>query len=395
MSEVKEFTVIGISDSSELFFAPDVTAAIKNSKVFSGGKRHHELVAHLLPSDAVWIDISVPLETVFKQYAPYSQITVFASGDPLFYGYAVTLQREFPDAELKVFPSFNSLQILAHRLLLPYSDMTNVSVTGRPWKNLDVALIRNQVLIGVLTDRKKGPAEIAGHLLAYGYDNYVMSVGECLGNSSERVRTFVLSEAEKMEFRAPNCVILQMQERRERFFGIPETLFGHLEGRSNMITKMPVRLLSLAMLDLYGKSTLWDVGFCTGSVSIEAKLQFPELDIIAFERREESRNLLNSNCRRFGAPGIEGVIADFMVCDLSQFPTPDAVFIGGHGGRLKEMNERIFKYLKPGGTVVFNSVSDESCSAFKTACEDCGRRIAESHLLQLDSHNPITIMKAI
>ena len=84
MSEVKEFTVIGISDSSELFFAPDVTAAIKNSKVFSGGKRHHELVAHLLPSDAVWIDISVPLETVFKQYAPYSQITVFRLGRPSF-----------------------------------------------------------------------------------------------------------------------------------------------------------------------------------------------------------------------------------------------------------------------------------------------------------------------
>ena len=96
MSEVKEFTVIGISDSSELFFAPDVTAAIKNSKVFSGGKRHHELVAHLLPSDAVWIDISVPLETVFKQYCSLLSITVFASGDPLFMAMQLHFSENFP-----------------------------------------------------------------------------------------------------------------------------------------------------------------------------------------------------------------------------------------------------------------------------------------------------------
>lgn len=391
----KKFTVIGISDNSEQFFAPDVLAAIESGKVFSGGKRHHELVSRLLPANAIWIDISVPLENVYESYAPYREIVVFASGDPLFYGFAVTLQREFPDAEIIVFPSFNSLQLLAHQLLLPYSEMVNVSVTGRPWKNLDVALIRNQQLIGVLTDRKKGPAEIAARMLDYGYSNYVMSVGECLGNSSETVRTLSLSEAVTTEFKMPNCVILHMTEPKKRFFGIPEKLFSHLEGRENMITKMPVRLLSLAMLDLYGKNTLWDVGFCTGSVSIEAKLNFPELDIMAFERREESRKLLEDNTRKFGTPGIEGVISDFMECDLSQYPAPDAVFIGGHGGKLEEMVKRIFHYLRPGGTVVFNSVSEESCKTFVAAVENCGRNIVDSHILRLDSHNPITIMKAV
>ena len=165
----KKFTVIGISDNAEQFFAPEVLAAIEGGKVFSGGKRHHELVARFLPADAIWIDISVPLENVYERYVPCPEIVVFASGDPLFYGFAITLQRVFPDAEIVVFPSFNSLQLLAHRLLLPYSEMVNVSVTGRPWKNLDVALIRNQQLIGVLTDRKKGPAEIAARMLDKGY----------------------------------------------------------------------------------------------------------------------------------------------------------------------------------------------------------------------------------
>lgn len=391
----QRFIIIGLPDNGEMPLVPEAERAIRDGRVFSGGKRHHTLVSHILPEDALWIDISVPLEKVFQEYRKHREMIVFASGDPLFYGFAVTLQREFPEAEMVVYPFFNSLQMLAHKLLLPYSDMINISVTGRPWRSLDAALIRKERLIGLLTDRKKGPAEIAARLLYYGYSNYMAYVGESLGNRTESVRRLSLEETAAGSFRFPNCMILQMTERRGIDFGIPERLFSHLQGRENMITKMPVRLLSISMLGLEGKSVMWDVGFCTGSVSIEAKLHYPELEIIAFERREESRRLLEENCRRFGTPGIEGVIADFMECDLTGYPKPDAVFIGGHGGRLEEMTEIIFRSLNPGGTVVFNSVSDESCRQFKNAVEKCGRKIAESHLIGIDAHNPIMIMKAV
>ena len=62
-----KFVVIGISDSPNPFFSPEVKEIIKNGKVFSGGKRHHEIVASLLPVDAQWIDITAPLDAVFKQ----------------------------------------------------------------------------------------------------------------------------------------------------------------------------------------------------------------------------------------------------------------------------------------------------------------------------------------
>ena len=71
---------------------------------------------------------------------------------------------------------------------------------------------------------------------------------------------------------------------------------------------MPVRLLTLSMLDLHNRHSFWDIGFCTGSVSVEAKLQFPHLHITAFEVREEGRELLEKNSRKFGTPGITGVI---------------------------------------------------------------------------------------
>ena len=152
--------------------------------------------------------------------------------------------------------------MLAHRMLLPYHDMKVISLTGRPWDLFDQALIEGEKLIGVLTDRNKTPSRIAERMLEYGYDNYRMTVGEVLGNrEKERVRTFSLSEVIKMEFVLPNCLILEKEEDRLRPFGIPESDFHLLGGRVNMITKAPVRLLTLSMLDLHNKHSFWDVGF--------------------------------------------------------------------------------------------------------------------------------------
>ena len=62
-----KFIVIGITDHPHPFFPPEVMDVIRQGKVFSGGKRHHEIVGPLLPEDAEWIDITVPLDAVFEQ----------------------------------------------------------------------------------------------------------------------------------------------------------------------------------------------------------------------------------------------------------------------------------------------------------------------------------------
>lgn len=395
MSE-QRFHVIGMTDDQSGTFSAEILQLMGRGKVFSGGKRHHEIVASLLPEDAVWIDITVPLDKVFSQYEAYAEIIVFASGDPLFFGFANTLKKRLPNAWMRVYPVFNSLQTLAHRLVLPYHDMRTVSLTGRPWQNLDEALIRGEKLIGALTDREKTPSRIAARMLEYGYDNYRMTVGVHLGNKqAEEVHTLPLDEVIGREFGFPNCLILEQTYQRERLFGIPESSFYLLNGREKMITKSPIRLQALSMLDLHQKHTFWDIGFCTGSVSIEAKLQFPHLQIHAFECRPEGETLINLNTRKFGTPGIEYHIGDFMELDVSDLPAPDAVFIGGHGGKLTEMLQKIDRYLLPGGCIVFNSVSENSLHLFREGIEAIDRRIDNEIGITVDSYNPITIIKAI
>ena len=425
-----QFIVIGITDNPEPWFPPEVLEIIRNGKVFSGGKRHHEIVAPLLPADAQWIDITVPLDDVFEKYKSHSTlhtphsstIIVFASGDPLFFGFANTIKRKMPEAEMVVYPTFNSLQMLAHRLVMPYHDMRIVSLTGRPWHEFDKALIERAEKIGILTDREHTPSAIAQRMLDYGYTYYNMSVGEHLGHPTlEKVSTLTLEEAAHRDFDHPNCLIINTNyhELNMNFsqinindhscsidgnscsnyiFGIPDSAFMLLDGREKMITKMPIRLLTLQALELPKRGVFWDIGFCTGSVSIEARLQFPHLTICAFEIRPECEAIIQENARRFGAPGIDIHIGDFLETNISALPRPDAVFIGGHGGRLKDIMSKVLSVLSPDGIIVFNSVvaprvTIDSRQLWEEACAELGVQQDPSTRIQLNDNHPITILK--
>ena len=405
------FIVIGITDNPNPWFPPEVLELIKQGKVFSGGKRHHEIVTSLLPQDAEWIDITAPLDAVFEQYRSQfsvlsSQlIMVFASGDPLFFGFANTIKRKMPEAEIVLYPTFNSLQLLAHRLVMPYHDMRIVSLTGRPWPEFDRALIERSAKIGVLTDREHTPATIAQRMLEYGYNQYTMHVGEHLGNPTlEKVTTLTLEEASLRDFIHPNCLILHKRDGSFCVnFGIPDSEFALLDGREKMITKMPIRLLTLQALDLPRRRVFWDIGFCTGSVSIEARLQFPHLQIEAFEIRPECEAIINENARKFGAPGINVHMGDFLSTPLPigeglGMRLPDAVFIGGHGGHLKEIMAKVLTVLVPDGIIVMNSVKapkvlTDSHQLWDEACQELGLTQDTPTKIILNDNHPIEILR--
>ena len=386
-----------MNDEQSPLFTPEVQGLIAQHRIFSGGRRHRELVAALLPADAVWIDIVVPLTEVYYQYQELNEpVLVFASGDPLFFGYTTTLMREFPGLVSQTFPSFSSLQMLAHSLRLPYHDMRVVSLTGRPWHELDRALIERAAKVGILTDRKNTPARIAQRMLDYGYSNYQMHIGVRLGGSREEVYSLPLTEVMAQEFEHPNCLIIEDTKPTHYAapIGLHELDFFPLNGRVKMITKMPVRLVSLSLLELEHRRSFWDVGFCTGSVSIEAKLRYPHLVVNSFEVRPEGKELMEINTRRFHAPGIDYHIGDFLSQDLDALPRPEAAFIGGHGGRLIEFVERLTTLMGEDGVLVFNSVSLETLDLFREAINRVGWHISYETLLAVDEHNPITILQA-
>jgi precorrin-6Y C5,15-methyltransferase (decarboxylating) len=127
-------------------------------------------------------------------------------------------------------------------------------------------------------------------------------------------------------------------------------------------------------------------------------LQFPHLKICAFEVRPECEPIINENARRFGAPGINIHMGDFLQADISELPAPDAVFIGGHGGRLKDIMAKILSVLADDGVIVFNSVvapkvTTDSRQLWDEACSELGLQQDPPERIQLNDHHPITILK--
>ena len=85
----------------------------------------------------------------------------------------------------------------------------------------------------------------------------------------------------------------------------------------------------------------------------------------------------------------------FQNFSFAALPAPDAVFIGGHGGRLAEIVARIASVQSEGARLVFNSVSDERSLLFVRAVEAYGYAVGASIRMAVDAYNPITVMQAI
>ena len=389
------FCVVGLPNRADYTPSEDVQRALSAYTIFCGGKRHHEIIGRWLPAGHRWLPLRGGVRAVLEIHREMSQpMAIFASGDPLFYGIAGALRTAAPGARVRVLPYFNCLHLLCQRAGIPYADLVATSIHGRNWDELDAALLRGERLIGVLTDDERMPDAIARRLLAYGFIHYTLHIGEMLEAPEEKVCQLTPEQAATHLFAPLNCVILEATKHQRPPLGLDATSLVGLPGRPDMVTKMPVRLTSLAQLDLTRRHCLWDVGFCTGSVSIESRRLFPHLQVIAFERRPECAELLARNTRTCSAPGIVAVMGDFFDQTLASVPSPDAVFIGGHGGRLREMIILLDTVLAPGGRIVINAVLDSTRADFDAATAAFGYAALPPIRLQVDDHNPIAVLGA-
>lgn len=387
--------IFGIADSKPVF-SSDEERIIFSCNIFAGGERQYKLVKEFLPKNHHWTNIAVPLSLLFDEIKKIKgNWIVFASNDPWFYGIANTLKREFPKAKINSFAKFNSIQTLGHRLGINYGKYKTISLTGRPWEEFDKALISGECRIALLTDHKKTPSTIAERMLNYGYSNYRIYYGECLGGKEEKVLMLTLKDALLLDYKHPNCLLLEKTDTNIPQKLIQESKFQILENRPNMITKMPVRMATLASMELSTKSVFWDVGSCTGSISIEARLNYPNLQIIAFEQHHDRMLVMENNCKQFQCPGIKMIESDYLQIDKEDLTPPDAVFLGGYGGKMEEILNDISKRLSIKGTISFNSVSENSEKRFLNWAEQNSYSIKFKQLIQVDEHNPIQIITLI
>ncbi len=134
--------------------------------------------------------------------------------------------------------------------------------------------------------------------------------------------------------------------------GIPDDWFT----RGDVpMTKKEVRVVSLAQARITPEMTILDVGAGTGSFSIEAAIQAAKGKVFAIEKGAEGVELIKANADKFGLSNIE-VLHGSAPEALEGIPRPDVVFIGGSGGHLPSILEKLDYLLAPSGRLVANVV---------------------------------------
>lgn len=357
--------VIGIGHDGPAGLSPEALDHIARAEVLAGGARHVAFFPDW-NGEKIVFDTDLPQRIAYLQKCASQKMVVLASGDPLFYGIGRLLLEAFPREQLLFFPHLSSVQLAFARIKETWDDACIVSLHGRPMQALLPALRRGEDKIAVFTDSQNTPAAIGAFLRETGCaaTYHVTWVCENLGGPDERVTAWTPGELEsKIETFSPLNIVIVLRfpsipdgSRPPPLLGIPEEMLHHRTRRGSLITRREIRLISLCYLELRPGNVLWDVGAGSGSVSIEATCFSPTLEIFAIEQDDEAYRNLEENVRRFGTRSIHP-IAGTAPAAFAQLPDPDAVFVGGSGGKIEAIIAAAMKRLKPQGRLVINCIT--------------------------------------
>jgi precorrin-6Y C5,15-methyltransferase (decarboxylating) len=141
--------------------------------------------------------------------------------------------------------------------------------------------------------------------------------------------------------------------------GIPDGEFFQRKPERGLLTKAEVRVVALSKLAIRPDSTVWDIGGGAGSVTIEAALMATKGAVYVVEKNAEDCENIRENIAKFGTKNVtlvEGNAPD----GLDAWVDPDAVFIGGSGGRMNDILDVSAKRLRPGGRIVIDVATIEN-----------------------------------
>jgi precorrin-6B C5,15-methyltransferase / cobalt-precorrin-6B C5,C15-methyltransferase len=259
-------------------------------------------------------------------------------------------------------PGVSSVALAFARLGLSWQDARVVSAHGRPLADAVQSALGAEKL-AVLTDDANTPGVVAAALLASGATDGPAWVFEHLGGPRETGTESTLTGLAGQRFNPLNVLVAPRLEWRRApdaggsVFGLPELSYAHSGG---MITKPEVRAISLSKLRLRPGGVLWDVGAASGSLAIEAAGLVPRLTVCAIERSDEQLKHLWRNVGTRTTTSRVRVVAGEAPDIFPELPDPDAVFVGGSGGRLGEILTEATARLKPNGRIVCNLVTVEN-----------------------------------
>lgn len=361
-----ELLLIGIGMGTRAQMTQEAIQALEYVPVIFGAKRMLEAVGVVRAKKVCEYRREQILEYLCDHPAVCRAAVVF-SGDVGFYSGADGFARQFVCGErlwqTTRIAGLSSVNYFAARLGIAWQDVRLCSVHGR--SNDLIGQIRRERQVFSLLNGKKQLWEIAKQLCDTGLSQVQLSIGCDLGYETERIWRGTLQEyihidqTQDAEKSASLCVALFENDAAQQFTTGNLADASYERGKVPL-TKEEIRALALAKLRLTPNAVCYDIGAGTGGMTCDIARFLPQGRVVAFERGAEGCGLIRANAGQHGLGNIEVVQGAAPEC-LDGYGRPSHAFIGGSGGRLREIVSWLLA-RNPNIRIVIDAITLETVS---------------------------------
>lgn len=340
---MEKIRVIGVGPGDETMMTIQASQAVETSDVLFASERHKGLVRRGFEPMEPIATVAGRIDAACRSG---KRVSVLVSGDPCLYSLLGLLERKLGEDRIEVLPGIGAIQTFCARMGVLWQDAKVVSGHGR---SLTVSAlgysVRTHAKTILFCDGERGASWAARAMLDEGLEDVRMCVGERLSYPDERLARGTPEQITAMDFDSLCLVWFENPAPQSGLpgFGIEDEAF--VRGKIPM-TKREVRVQVMAEMNVRPDSVVWDVGAGTGSVSIECARACPMGRVCAVEQKPEGVALIRENARKFHVNNLtvlEGKAPE--ICE--GLPTPTHVFLGGTGGQMRGILDRLKSFHAP------------------------------------------------
>ncbi len=358
-----DVVLAGVGCGSSALMTEEVRARIEASDYLFGAPRMLEGVAGAAIRRPVFLkdDVVPALAEIRAQRGGGRKVTVLFSGDPGFYSGCERLYpalKALDGVNVRVMPGVSSVTTLAARLGIAWQDAAIMSLHGvdeSRWssslkasarENRKTFFITSGVSdvrrVGALLADVPGVRALLGFQLSYPDEKlYDLAPCELVGLDGDGLWVGALLQSSP----TPRPLVPTLRDDDFARDLVP-------------MTKEKVRKLAICQMKLAPGQVVYDIGAGSGSIAIQAALVAPSARVYAVERADAAVALIRRNVAALGATNVDVVQATAPE-GLDALPRGDVAFIGGSGGRLDAILEKLCA-INPEMRVVMTAVSLES-----------------------------------
>lgn len=313
--------------------------ALKQAQVIFGAKRMLETVREF-PAQKVCEYRMEEIAAYLSDHPQFTRAAVVFSGDVGFYSGAGSFGERLDVGGkswvVQRIAGISAVNDFAAKLGVPWQDATLCSVHGRD-TDLQKQIMEHQKVFSLFNDGEQ-LRKLAGRMSDHGMDQIRLSVGFDLGYETEEIWQGFVYEFLNRTKRKGLCVALFENEHagsRVTTGNLPDAAF---QRGTVPLTKEEIRAVALSKLQLSADAVCYDIGAGTGGMTMDIARFVPDGRVIAFERSGKACELIRANAERFSAAQVT-VVRGAAPEILETYEPPTHAFIGGSGGRLREIIE--------------------------------------------------------